>query len=168
MRDSSEYLFKVAIDWLSRVSESLEKGSWLDYFGDLYESQYYSRSKSSSMGQFFTPKSVSSLLGSIVGNENGGCVNDCACGSGRLLLAHFAQSEDKDSYYIGEDLDTVSVKMCALNMMAHGMRGRVVRHDTLRDPVAFDYGFEINEVRYPIPNTMYSIRKINNIKNRKL
>lgn len=162
MKAKSEQLFVVCVDWLERVTKAIDNGTWIDYFGELYETQYQSKGKASSLGQFFTPASVSDLMGRIITNEEKGIrkVNDCACGSGRLLLAHFAANNYKHDYYIAEDLDIMSVKMCALNMMAHGMIGRVVRHDTLKSPLSFDYGFEINEVRYPIPTTLHSVRKI--------
>lgn len=162
MKAKSEQLFEVCVDWLERVKKAIDNGTWIDYFGELYERQYQSKGKASSLGQFFTPASVSDLMSKIVVDDEDGAykVNDCACGSGRLLLAHFAANNYKHDYYIAEDLDIMSVKMCALNMMAHGMIGRVVRHDTLKSPLSFDYGFEINEVRYPIPTTLYSVRKI--------
>jgi len=161
MKAKSEQLFEVCVDWLGRVTKAIDNGTWIDYFGELYESQYQSKGKASSLGQFFTPASVSDLMVRIITNEEKGIrkVNDCACGSGRLLLAHFAANNYKHDYYIAEDMDIMSVKMCALNMMAHGMIGRVVRHDTLKSPLSFDCGFEINEVRYPIPTTLHSVRK---------
>lgn len=159
-KKESEELFQVLQIWLMKVTEAIEKGGWLDFFGSVYEEMYQSKSKASAMGQFFTPPAVSDLLTSCVDGTNDAKVNDCACGSGRLLLAQWAKSENKKGYYQGEDLDFQSVKMCALNLMVHGCRGRVIRHDTLMNPVLFDYGFELNEIRYPIPTPYYSLRKI--------
>lgn len=159
-KEESEELFQVLIVWLEKVTEAIEKGGWLDFFGSVYEEMYQSKSKASAMGQFFTPPAVSDLLARCVDGSNDDLVNDCACGSGRLLLAQWAKSDNKKAYYQGEDLDFQSVKMCALNLMVHGCRGRVIRHDTLMNPVLFDYGFELNEIRYPIPTPYYSLRKI--------
>jgi type I restriction-modification system DNA methylase subunit len=90
-----------------------------------------------------------------------GKINDCACGSGRTLLAGAsAAGFPRSNYYIGEDLDIVSVKMCALNLMIHGCQGRVVQHDTLTNPICFDYGFRINDIRYPIATPYYSLTRI--------
>ena len=58
------------------------------------------------------------------------------------------------------DLAVDKQKAIGFNMMMYGMRGRVVRHDTLTQPVSFDFGFEINEVRYPLPTPFYSLRRI--------
>ena len=152
----------VCLDWLEKVTTAMGKGKWLDYFGELYESEYQSKGKASSTGQFFTPDALCDLMSAITIDKDSesGKISDCACGSGRTLLAHFAKVNDKKGYYIAEDIDVVSVKMCALNMMIHGMRGRVIQHDTLRDPNTFDFGFEVNEVRYPFPTPYYSLRRI--------
>lgn len=159
------HLFRIGMIWMQRVAEAMERGEWLDFFGGLYEEMYQTRGKASVLGQFFTPEHLCDLLTKCAASGDERCINDPACGSERTLLAHFARSGFSPSgYYIGEDIDTISVKMCALNMMAHGMRGRVVRHDTLKSPLYFDYGFELNEIRYPMPTIYYSVRRIQHSK----
>lgn len=156
-------LFKICIIWMERVSDALDKGTWLDFFGCIYEELFQSKYKASKIGQFFTPAAVCDLLAkcTTIRNNERIHVNDCACGSGRTLLAQFAVDKyPSKAYYIADDIDEVSVKMCALNMMMHGMRGKVVQHDTLTNPVFYDLGYEINEVRYPMPTHYYSLRKI--------
>lgn len=154
------YFFRVMMIWMEKVSVAMEKGGWLDFFGEMYEEMYQSKSKASTLGQFFTPPGLCDLL-AYCSEPNEGKINDCACGSGRTLLAGAAVSKfDRNNFYVGEDLDIVSVKMCALNLMIHGCRGRVVQHDTLMNPVLFDYGFRINDVRYPIPSPFYSLTRI--------
>lgn len=158
------YLYKIMLIWMDKVATAMEKGSWIDFFGGVYEEMYQSRGKASTLGQFFTPPNICDLMAQMTKCDTGR-LNDSACGSGRTLLAAASAScFTMENYYIGEDIDTVSVKMCALNLMIHGCRGRVVRHDTLREPIYFDYGFEINEVRYPFPTPFYSIRKIRYMK----
>ena len=68
-------------------------GVLLDVFGILYEEMYLSRGKASKTAQFFTPQSISDLMARIsaLGAGNHGKVNDCAAGSGRLLLAHYME-----------------------------------------------------------------------------
>ncbi len=161
MKNKSEELFEITVIFMMKVTEAMEKGKWLDFFGELYETMYQSKGKASSLGQFFTPPSVCDLMSNIVGEEKKSVVGDCACGSGRTLLSHMAKNNfSRHAYYVGEDIDTTSVKMCALNLMIHGAQGQVVRHNTLINPTTYDYGFEINEVRYPIPTPWYSLRKI--------
>lgn len=161
MKNKSEELFEIVLIFMNKVADAMEKGKWLDFFGELYETMYQSKGKASSLGQFFTPPSLCDLMSNIVGEEEKPVVSDCACGSGRTLLAYMAKNNfSRHAYYVGEDLDTTSVKMCALNLMIHGAQGKVVRHDTLRNPTTYDYGFEINEIRYPSPTIHYSLRKI--------
>ena len=158
-------LMAATLEWLKVTTAEIEKGGWYDSLGTLYEMMYQSKNKASALGQFFTPQSLCGLMADVTkqqlasGDEK---ICDSACGSGRTLLA--AYGKFKKGYYIGEDIDHMSVKMCALNLMIHGARGRVVCHDALSSPIHFDWGFEINEIRYPFPNMFYSVRRISNPK----
>lgn len=164
----SPSLFNATVRWMALTAGHMEKGETSDILGTVYEELFQSNSKASSIGQFFTPVCVCDLLSACtdVRNEKQEYINDCACGSGRTLVSHFMGTYRQTGkhpvsyYYQGEDIDIVSVKMCALNMMIHGMRGRAIRHDTLMESVSFDYGFEINKVRYPYPTPFYSLRSI--------
>lgn len=147
--------------WLEIVAKKIDEGCWIDVFGNIYEEMYQSKGKSSMLGQFFTPPGLCDLMANM--NEpTDGKIGDPACGSGRTLLAAYVNN--KKAYYIGEDIDGISCKMCALNLMIHGAKGRVICHDTLNSPVFFNWGYEINEVRYPFPTPFYSLRLISNVK----
>lgn len=138
----------------------MEKGSWLDFFGGIYEEMYQSKGKASTLGQFYTPPDLCDMLAHCTA-PNEGRVSDCACGSGRTLLAAgCANGFSRSNFYVGEDIDLTSVKMCALNLMIHGCRGRVVQHDTLKNPILYNYGFRINDIRFPIPSPFYSLTKV--------
>ena len=157
----------LTFQWLDDVATAMERGEWLDVFGILYEEMYLSRGKASRTGQFFTPQSVSDLVAQIGTQkaEDHGTVNDCAAGSGRLLLAHYIEKSKLDHKagrrfeYVAQDNDPIACKMCALNLMVHGMNGRVECRDTLRmtEPTVV---YVINEVKYPISTPYYSVRKI--------
>lgn len=157
----------LTFQWLDDVATAMERGEWLDVFGILYEEMYLSRGKASRTGQFFTPQSVSDLVAQIGTQkaEDHGTVNDCAAGSGRLLLAHYMEKSKLDHKagrrfeYVAQDNDPIACKMCALNLMVHGMYGRVECRDTLRmtEPTVV---YVVNEVKYPISTPYYSVRKI--------
>lgn len=167
-KDKCTPYFTVVLYWLTEVDREMNKGRWKDWFGETYETMYLAKSKASRTGQFFTPQSVSDLMSEIVagkGEDNASQrINDCACGSGRLLLSHYMQNSSPEhygrsvGYYIAQDIDIVSCKMCALNMMAHGMCGEVHCQNTLtmEPPTA---SFYVNEVRNPISTPYFSIRK---------
>lgn len=165
MYDRDGMFFLLSMVWFNDVAEAMERGQWLDVFGILYEELYLMRGKASHTGQFFTPQSVSDLMADVIDSaKNQGTVNDCAAGSGRLLLAHYMTHTQTDREagraftYVAQDSDPTACKMCALNMMAHGMRGRVLCQDTLAMSVPAVI-YHINEVRYPIPSPYYSIRQ---------
>lgn len=162
----------LAITWLEDVSQAMEHGKYLDAFGELYEEMYLTPGKASRTGQFFTPGSLSMLCADIIHSEKneasgtkelGRVVNDCAAGSGRLLLAHFmkvfnvSRSEGRRYRYFAQDMDPIACKMCALNMMAHGMNAQVVCQDTLAMSTP-KVRYYINEAKYPINTPYYSIR----------
>ena len=165
-------LATLAMVWLNDVSQAMDRGQWLDVFGMLYEDMYLTAGKASKTGQFFTPQSVSDLMSSIIGSEKneatsakieGSTVNDCAAGSGRLLLAHFIEASKLDHsagrtfHYVAQDSDPLVCKMCALNMMVHGMNGRVICQDTLAMSTP-SVEYFVNEVRYPFSTPYYSVR----------
>lgn len=157
------YLYKIMMIWMDKVATAMEKGSWLDFFGGIYEEMYQSRGKSSTLGQFFTPPAVCDALALCCDERGEGVetINDCACGSGRLLLARACKNKwNRNDYITADDIDMASVKMCALNLMIHGCRGKVMQHDTLINPILYDYGFRINDIRYPIPSPFYSLTRI--------
>lgn len=164
MQEEDSVFYELAIYWILDVVNAMDRGEYLDLFGMLYESLYLTRSKASNTGQFFTPGSISTLCAEMLDeNREGGTVSDCAVGSGRLLLAHYMKvtktdhSRGRRFKYEGQDSDIIACKMCALNLMVHGMNGTVICRDTLANSTPTVI-YHINEVRYPIPTPYCSIR----------
>ena len=172
IQENEDYMVLVGL-WAGMVSDEMEKGNSFDLFGQLYEQMFLLKSKASSNGQFFTPDSLCRLMADItdhVNEENDTkngfiWVNDPACGSARTLLAHFMAKTSIDHalagryFYEAADIDLTTCKMAACNMMIHGMQGKVVCQDQLALPTPTAI-FYINEVRYPFPSGMYSIRVV--------
>ena len=170
--ENSDYIVLVS-RWCEMVADEMDKGRFFDLFGHLYEHMFLLKSKASSNGQFFTPDDLCRLMASItdadveekVSHIGPVMVNDPACGSARTLLAHFMDKTREDHalagmyYYEAADIDLPTCKMAACNMMIHGMQGKVVCQDQLSLPTPTAI-FYINEVRYPFPSGMYSIRVI--------
>ena len=170
--ENNDYITLVSI-WCWMVAKEMENGNSLDLFGQLYEQMFLLKSKASSNGQFFTPDSLCMLM-SVITDDDGEekeskrelvMINDPACGSARTLLAHFMnKTHDNPAlagkyYYEAADIDLPTCKMAACNMMIHGMQGKVVCQDQLSLPTPTAI-FYINEVRYPFPSDMYSIRVV--------
>lgn len=170
--ENEDYIALVSL-WCEMVADEMEKGNAFDLFGQLYEQMFLLKSKASANGQFFTPDSLCRLMADItdadveekVSHRGLVRVNDPACGSARTLLAHFMDKTREDHalagryYYEAADIDLPTCKMAACNMMIHGMQGRVVCQDQLSLPTPTAI-FYINEVRYPFPSGMYSIRAV--------
>lgn len=118
-------------EWVRMMTiKVIEPGEWYDALGIFYE-EILSNWKASNMGQFFTPAHVCDMSASITGSKPRGIVNDPACGSGRLLMAHHARFREDRCYYVGSDLDRMAVNMALLNMCIHGARGEVIWMNTI-------------------------------------
>ena len=130
-KGNEETYFKLYQEWIKIVSDELEKGDkyYFDYLGVFYEGVIQSKYKARSNGQFFTPQNVSKLMAKTLMQNTGGVINDCTCGSGRLLLD--AHSENPTAILIGQDLDPVACKMAVLNFYIAGVRGSILHQNTL-------------------------------------
>jgi type I restriction-modification system DNA methylase subunit len=126
------------------LQEKLMEVSWYDAWGDLFMD--LSGSFKSMRGQFFTPPGVADLTARCSSDDTTGMkiINDCACGSARMLLAAFIQYQG-NTYLVGEDIDGICCKMAAVNLAVHGCTGEIIRHDSLKEPGEFRYGYLINE-----------------------
>lgn len=130
----NEYVyFDLFKSWVNIVNNELENTDkyYYDYLGVFYEDIIQSKYKKENKGQFFTPQSVSDLMANLVLQEEEKTIliNDCACGSGRLLLD--THKYNPNSILIGQDLDSVACKMCVLNFYISGVRGSVINQNTL-------------------------------------
>lgn len=138
---------------------------WYDAWGDMF--MEFSGKYKSFRGQFFTPAAVADLCAKMSVPQQQGdrpIINDCACGSARMLLAAERLAFEKGTtqpYLIGEDIDGMCCKMAAINMAVHGCLGEVVRHDSLQTPDGLYYGYIINET-LPAGLSFPSIRRSEN------
>lgn len=109
------------------------EGGWYDMLGEVYM-EMASRSKTSRMGQFFTPASLCDVAARMtIGDPEdavGKRILDPAVGSGRMLLAVHAL-QPRLELVAGADLDPICAKMCTLNFWLHGIRGEVAHMDSL-------------------------------------
>lgn len=144
--------------WLTELAVKLEKYPYYDILGEFYEKLVTSKVKSSQMGQFFSPVSVSELINDIVHHDiknhnlEGKIANDPACGSARMLLSAHVKSKG-ELFCLGEELDPSAARMAVLNFYSHGVRGSILQIDTLTRN--FYTGWRVNRYLYhgvPIPH----------------
>ena len=132
-KGNEQTYFELYCAWIDIVKKRLEQSDlfYYDYLGEFYEDVIQSKYKAGTNGQFFTPQCVSKLMAKtcLLDGGNGGTINDCACGSGRLLLDCYA--ENPNAILIGQDLDPVACKMAVLNFYITGARGSVIHMNTL-------------------------------------
>lgn len=149
-------------EWISELTKELENKPYYDILGHFYEELVQSKGKSKTLGQAFTPPSVTDLISDIVidvDGNNTGIANDPTCGSSRTLLAAHVRSKG-DLICIGQDLDRTSCQMSVLNFWSHGVRGSILHMDTLT--YEFYQGWRVNKYLYhgiPVPHIeeIYSI-----------
>lgn len=173
----NQQLFHLMLSVIREYSDGTSVEKWTDPWGQCYE-ELVSKSKASSYGQFFTPVGLCNLMADITVDTERlktrektdlgafgmrTIISDPACGSGRNLLAassKFIGAPKKDlPYFAGEDLDEYCVKMTALNLMAHGLPGEVICHNTLTEPDTCKFGYIVNEGLFPFPG-IPTLRKV--------
>ena len=155
--------------FFSALHTELATRKWVDLFGD-YFMEYGANKKD--RGQCFTPDCVCDVMSRLSLSINEGTdfdtmrhyvpgfgrkvvVNDCACGSGRLLLAagttYRHTTHKNDVYLVASDIDDRCCKQSAINLLVHGFYGEVACMDTLMGESSFSHGWIINQGLYPIP-----------------
>ena len=97
-----------------------------DYFQEFISGGYN--------GQFFTPENICELMASLTifedNMQDNKTVNDCACGSGRTLLA--AAKRNRNLFFSGADISRDCVFMTLINLCLNNLQGEVIWMDTLR------------------------------------
>ena len=154
-KGNEEEYSEMLAEWLLQLEKELETKPYYDMLGLFYEELVTSHVKSKNIGQFFTPSEVTRLMVELALSNNvkpNQICNDCACGSGRMLLSAHVQSNG-NFICIGQDLDEVSCEMAVLNFWSHGVRGSVLHQDTITQE--FYQGWRVNKWLYeglPIPH----------------
>ena len=126
--------FELYCAWIDLVNTYLQESDdyYYDYLGVFFEEHLINAFNKKDDGQFFTPSDVSKLMAELVYTEplnSDGYIYDCACGSARLLLD--AHKYNPQSIMIGWDYDKIASRMAVLNFYIHGIRGSILRMNTL-------------------------------------
>lgn len=171
---------RAAATLVKEYQKGIEERGWCDPLGSTFE-QLLGKFDAGNKGQFFTPECVCDLMADIALTEDEELpgptwfcgafgrrhiASDPSAGSGRNLLAiasKYAGKPRKDlPYFVAEDIDPLCCKMSAINLMAHGLPGEVICHNTLEEPDMCKFGYIINETTYPFYTRIPSIRRSTN------
>ncbi len=108
-----------------------------EILGDIYQ-EWNAGHKIS--GQYFTPKHLAAMIAQmtidkkLVKKKKGVNISDPACGAGIMLIEACKQiplAKIKDCLFVGQDIDPVCAKMCALNLCLFNLNGYVIQGNTL-------------------------------------
>ena len=117
-----------------------------DLMGDAYEIllKKFADDSKAQAGEFYTPRSVVSLLVRILDPQPGETVYDPACGSGGRLIEAIRYMHDDTlccGSIFGQEKNVVNAAIAKMNLFLHGASDfNVLQGDTLRDPKILQSG----------------------------
>jgi type I restriction enzyme M protein len=124
------------------IVDLIDKENWsvmsADVKGDAYEGllEKNAQDTKSGAGQYFTPRPLIQAIVDVIAPKPGETISDPACGTGGFLLAahdtivanhpHMTKDERKalkEGTFKGWELVQSTARLCAMNMMLHGIGG---------------------------------------------
>lgn len=134
-----------------------------DVMGDAYEfliKKFADLSKKNA-GEFYTPRSVVSLLVKILNPKPGETVYDPACGTGGMLIEAIRYMNDDRATYgriYGQEKNLATSAIARMNLFLHGAQDfKVTQGDTLRSP-NYLYRGELQTFDCVIANPPFSLK----------
>lgn len=115
----------------------------LDILGHAYEyliKRFADENKGGTVaGQFYTPPEIVELMVRTLKPQNGQRIYDPTCGSGGFLIksANYVReknSELKGLRLYGQETIWTTWAIATMNIMLHGLEGKILQGDTIRDP----------------------------------
>lgn len=135
-----------------------------DLMGDAYEIllKKFADDSKAQAGEFYTPRSVVSLLVRILDPQPGETVYDPACGSGGMLIEavqHMHHSSLCCGSIFGQEKNVVNAAIAKMNLFLHGASDfSIMQGDTLRNPKILQGG-EVAKFDCVIANPPFSLEK---------
>ena len=137
----------------------------IDVLGDAYEylMSMYAQTAGKKAGEFFTPKTMSTLLSRLatLGKEQAKNIMDPTAGSGSLLLEviHSMQKDadntEKVGHIFAQEINSTTSNLCRMNLIMHGLSYDsfdVFNGDTLENPA-----FKGEKMDIIVANPPYSL-----------
>lgn len=139
-----------------------------DVLGQAYEYliKKFADATNKKAGEFYTPRSIVTLMMDILDPQNGESVYDPACGTGGMLLEalnHVRRSGGRVEMLLGklygQEKNLTTSSIARINLFLHGVEDfHIVRGDTLRQP-AFHSQDHLQQFEVVIANPPFSLEK---------
>src|SRR5437870_1061399 len=144
-------------------SKNLAEGD--DLLGDAYEylMKHFAVESGKSKGQFYTPSEVSRIIAKVIGVHKAAgrtqTVFDPTCGSGSLLLKVAAETPKGIAMY-GQELDTSTAALAAINMWLHGEPTAEIKkgQSSLSNPLFLNADGTLKTFNYVVANPPFSYK----------
>lgn len=129
----------------------------------MYMIEQFGSSAGKKAGEFFTPRSIASLVARLASPKKRDRISDPSCGSGGLLLLAGEEVEKatdtKDYALYGQELVGATHKLALMNMFLHGQdSARIEWGDTLGNPLLVENG-ELMHFDLVVANPPFSLKK---------
>lgn len=163
----SDSLLRDLIEHFSRIDLG-NKAAQSDILGQSYEYliKKFADATNKKAGEFYTPRSVVTLMVNILDPREGESIYDPTCGTGGMLLEaiHHVRETQGDvrklwGKLFGQEKNLTTAAIARMNLYLHGAEDfQIVRGDTLRTP-AFYSGDNLATFDCVIANPPFSLEK---------
>ena len=160
----TDELMSDLIEHFSKLHLS-NKSTQYDLLGDAYEYliKRFADLQNKKAGEFYTPRTVVSLLTHLIEPNDSETIYDPACGTGGMLLEAASQIKQKEQdirklKLFGQEINLNTAAIARINLFLHGLDDfKIIRGDTLREP-AFHHNDKLTKFDCVIANPPFSLK----------